>query len=139
MGSTLTNLMYHAVFSTKNRLPMILNEFEADLYAYIGGIIKKEGGIPLAIGGMNDHIHLLIKLKPRHALANVMRVIKGNASKWINQKEILLGRFSWQEGYGAFTVSESQLRRTVHYVGNQREHHQGLTFEQEYMALLEKH
>ncbi len=84
MGSTLTNLLYHIVFSTKDREPLILPEIREDLHRYIGGIIKGEGGVTLEIGGMSDHIHMAIKLRPIHALSDIMKKVKGNSSKWLN-------------------------------------------------------
>jgi len=116
MGSTLTNLMYHVIFSTKGRESVIIRKFRDEVHRYMDGIIKGEGAILLQIGGMPDHIHMVIKLKPVHALSEIMRKVKGSSSKWINDQNRLAGRFAWQEGYGAFTVSESQISVAIRYV-----------------------
>ena len=137
MPGTHTNLLYHAIFSTKNRLPLILPEFQTELYAYIGGIIRGEGGILLDIGGISDHVHLLFKYKPAD-LSDLMRVIKSNSSKWLNQQKYRMRKFGWQEGYGAFSVSESQVKPLRRYIRNQAQHHRKQTFQQEYIAFLDK-
>jgi putative transposase len=139
MGSTLTNLVYHVVFSTKEREPMIVQEFRDEVHQYIGGIVKGEGGILLQIGGTSDHIHIVIKLKPIHALSEIMQKVKGSSSKWINEKNRLPGRFAWQDGYGAFTVSQSQLSAVIRYVSGQEKHHSHLSFKDEFVRMLERH
>ena len=139
MASTLTNLLYHLVFSTKNRFPMIKESLTSECHAYLGGIAKKEGCIPLAIGGMPDHVHVILKCEPTLALSDLVRTVKGSSSKWINEHYDVGGRFSWQEGYGAFTVSESQLQATINYVKNQERHHSQQGFQDEYRKLLDKH
>ena len=139
MSSTLTNLVYHIVFSTKGREPMIIADIRDELYRYIGGIIRGEGGTLLQIGGMPDHLHLVVKLKPTHELAKIMQKIKGNSSKWVNVQNRFKGRFAWQVGYGAFSVSESQIPVVVGYVKNQANHHQKLSFRDEFTLILERH
>jgi len=139
MGSTLTNLLYHVVFSTKSREPMIIPDIQDELHRYMGGILKGEGGVPLEIGGMSDHIHMLIKLRPVHALSEIMRKVKGSSSKWINDKKQLPGKFAWQDGYGAFSVSESQLSSVIRYVKEQEKHHRKLSFKDEFIQLLKRH
>lgn len=139
MASTLTNLIYHVVFSTKGREPMIVPLIREELYRYIGGIVKNEGGILLQIGGMPDHLHLVIKLKPTHELSKIMQKVKGNTSKWINTQGELKDRFSWQDGYGAFSVSESQVSAVVRYVKGQEAHHRKLSFKDEFTQILERH
>jgi len=139
MGSTLTNLVYHAIFSTKGREPVIVPEFRAEMHQYMGGIIKGENGILLQIGGMSDHIHMVIKLKPVHALSEIMRKVKAGSSKWINDQNRLADKFAWQEGYGAFTVSESQIPATIRYVREQEKHHRKLSFKDELLLILERH
>jgi len=139
MSSTLTNLVYHIVFSTKGREPMIIADIRDELYRYIGGIIRGEGGTLLQIGGMPDHLHLVVKLKPTHELAKIMQKIKGNSSKWVNIQNRFKGRFAWQVGYGAFSVSESQIPVVVGYVKNQANHHQKLSFRDEFTLILERH
>jgi putative transposase len=139
MGSTLTHLVYHVVFSTKDRMPIITQEIHDELHRYIGGIVKGEGGTLLQIGGMPDHIHRVIKLKPVHALSDIMQKVKGSSSKWVKGQNRLLEKFSWQDGYGAFTVSESQIPAVVRYVKNQADHHQNLSFKEEFTLILERH
>ena len=139
MESTLTNLLYHIVFSTKDREPLILPEIREDLHRYIGGILKGEGGVPLEIGGMSDHIHMAIKLRPIHALSDIMKKVKGNSSKWLNEQNRLTSRFSWQDGYGAFSVSESQISTVIRYVREQAKHHRRQTFKDEFIRILEHH
>lgn len=139
MPNTYTNLLYHVVFSTKHRELTIKQDFQQDLYAYIGGIVRGEGGMLLEIGGMPDHVHLLIKLKPSIALSQILQHIKGNSSKWLNEEKIEQQNFHWQEGFSAFTVSESQVEHVRHYIRNQEEHHRKLSFQDELRALLIKH
>ena len=139
MPSTLTNLLAHIVFSTKGREPVISEEFRKRLYAYIGGIIRSEGAESLSIGGTEDHIHLVIKISSSHALSDIVRKIKANSSKWINENHFLRGKFSWQNGYGGFSVSASQLDRVRRYIETQAEHHKTRTFKEELTEILEKH
>jgi putative transposase len=137
--STFTNLLCHLVFSTKKREPLITNDFQEELYKYIGGIIRAEGGIQLEIGGDVDHVHILAKLKPSVAVSEILNRIKANSSKWINENNKSTRRFGWQEGYAAFTVSESQAPNVRAYIRHQEEHHKKLSFQDEFIALLEKH
>ena len=102
MASTLTNLLYHIVFSTKDREPLIREGFRAELEKYTAGIIRNERGILLGIGGMPDHLHLITKFKPDRSVADMVRLIKANSSKWVNENHGERGRFAWQSGYGAF-------------------------------------
>lgn len=139
MSSTYTNLIYHIVYSTKYRRPIIERQDREELYRYIGGIIRANEGIPLEIGGMPDHVHILAKLSPKHAVTDVLRLVKTNSSKWLNEKPGRKGRFGWQTGYAAFSVSQSQLPVVTRYIRNQEKHHQKQTFLDEYLALLTKH
>jgi len=139
MGSTLANLVYHVIFSTKGRDNIIIPEIRDELHRYMGGIIKGEGGVLLQIGGMPDHIHMVIKLRPIHALSDIMQKVKGGSSKWTNEQNRLVGRFAWQEGYGAFTVSESQISAVIKYVREQENHHKNLSFKDEFMLILQRH
>ena len=138
MAGTYTNLLYHIVFSTKNRLPLITPQLKEDLYAYMGGIVRGEGGTLLEINGMPDHVHLLVKLKPTTAISDFLRVLKANSSKWANEKK-RLRKLGWQEGYAAFTVSESQSPRVRNYIRNQEEHHGKQDYKSELLSLLKKH
>jgi REP element-mobilizing transposase RayT len=137
MPSTHLSLHYHIVFSTTERRAWIEPAWKDRLHAFLGGAVRTAGGVAESVGGMNDHVHLLIGLKATHRLADVLRDIKTASSSWVHQE---LGRpiFSWQDGYGAFTVSPS-LRMTVkRYIENQGEHHRRKTFQEEYRALLER-
>ncbi|MCU0238422.1 MAG: IS200/IS605 family transposase [Pyrinomonadaceae bacterium] len=136
MSSTHLSLHYHIVFSTKERYPLIKNEFRPRLHAFLGGCVKTLGGVPLAIGGTNDHVHLLIGLRATHQLSNVIKEIKVASSKCIHE-EILFKEFAWQIGYGAFTVGISNLEQVRNYVLNQEIHHQKKNFETEYVQMLE--
>src|SRR5688572_8212844 len=109
MANTYTNLLYHIVFSTKHREPLILPTLRDDLHAYIGGIIRAEGGVLLEIGGMADHVHVVTRLKADPSVAEMIKIFKAKSSKWWNEQPNRPGRFSWQRGYGAFTISPSQL------------------------------
>ena len=139
MGSSLTKLVFHVVFSTKDREPLITNEFQCHLYRYIAGILKKEGAILLQIGGMPDHIHLVIRLKSVHSLASIVQKVKGCSSKWANSECKLSRQFAWQEGYGAFSVSESQTDTLIAYVRNQKKHHRKSSFKTELKSLFDRH
>src|SRR5215471_16573691 len=119
MPSSYTNLLYHLVFSTKERRPLITPELSADLYPYLGGIVRQEGGMLLEVGGMPDHVHLVARFRADLAVADMMRVIKANSSKWVNERASRAVDFAWQTGYGAFTVSGSQLPVVRRYVQRQ--------------------
>ena len=139
MASTLTNLLYHIVFSTKDREPLIRDGFRDELEKYMAGIVRNERGILLGIGGMPDHLHLIAKFKPDRSVADMVRLIKANSSKWVNENHGEPGRFAWQSGYGAFSVSQSQLRALKAYVANQQEHHRTRSFQEEFREFLTKH
>ena len=139
MSSTFTNLLYHLVFSTKQRRELIKPPLREELYRYLGGIIRGEGGILLEIGGIADHVHLVAKFKADIAVADMLRKTKANSSKWANQRAALTGRFRWQAGYGAFSVSQSQLASLRKYVQTQEEHHKRVSFQEEFVRLLKKH
>lgn len=139
MGSTFTNLLYHLVFSTKNRNDWIQNGFRNALYSYIGGIIRSEKGKMITIGGTTNHLHILAKFSQCATVSNMLQHIKGNSSKWLNEQEFMPFRFSWQTGYGAFTVSESMVDMVSKYIENQETHHKKMTFQQEFLMLLKKH
>ena len=135
MPQTHLSLHYHIIFSTKERRALIADDWRKRLHSFIGGCIKTLGGVPEAIGGTSDHIHLLIGLRATHCLADVVREIKVASSKWIHQ-ELNHKLFAWQNGYGAFTVSVSQTEKVKNYILNQEAHHNKKTFKQEYVELL---
>jgi putative transposase len=137
MPQSYTNLLYHIVYSTKERQPLITNDLQARLYDYIGGMIRKRGGICLAIGGMNDHVHILAKLKPDNALSDVLRDLKANSTGWMHDVFPEMKDFNWQRGYGAFTVSSSPVDKVREYILNQAEHHQKVgSFREEFIKIL---
>jgi putative transposase len=129
-----TNFLFHIVFGTKGRYPFITNELKPRLHEYLGGTVRGLGGIAFEINGMNDHVHLLVKVKPTMKFSDFVRDVKANSSKWAN--EITNGRFAWQRRYGAFTVSESQFEIVRNYIRNQEEHHKKFDFRQEFESLL---
>jgi putative transposase len=135
MPSTHLSLHYHVVFSTKKRVAMLNRDWRGRLYAYLGGIVKDLGGVPEKIGGVEDHVHLLIALRAIHRLADVLREIKSSSSRWVHE-EIKRPFFSWQEGYGAFTVSALQIESVKSYIARQEDHHRRKTFQEEYVDLL---
>ena len=135
MPSTHLSLHYHLVFSTKNRAPVIDTNWRARLHAYLGGSVRKIGGVAESICGTNDHVHLLVGLRATHRLADVMEDIKSVSSLWVHQ-EIGTKDFWWQEGYGAFTVSSSQLEKVRTYIEHQEEHHRRKTFQEDYLEFL---
>jgi REP-associated tyrosine transposase len=125
----------HLVFSTKGRLRLIPKELQSRLWAYVAGICRNQGMIAFAVGGIEDHMHVLFRLAPTITLVRAVTLIKSNSSKWMGEKGI---KFAWQEGYGAFSVSSSLLASVIKYVDNQEAHHRKFTFEQEYTAMLKK-
>ena len=139
MPSTYTNLLYHLVFSTKDRAPMVATPFRDDLYSYMGGIILGEGGVSLQIGGISDHVHLLVKLKPAIAVSDLLRKLKANSSKWVNESQESVHKFGWQDGYAAFSVSKSQVPVVTDYIRNQEQHHRRTDFKTELIELLRRH
>ena len=136
MSHTYTNLLTHIVFSTKERLPLMTNEIKPELFAYLGGLVKESKGKPVIINGMSDHVHLLVSLPPNISMSDALRFIKANSSKWVSQK--FRKPFEWQKGYGAFSVSRSNIDAVYKYIHNQEIHHQKFDFETEFIALLEK-
>lgn len=137
MPSTHTSLHYHLVWSTKDRRNLIESAWRARLHQWLGGCVKGLEGAPLAIGGVADHVHCLVGLKATHCVADFMRVLKSESSKWIH-KELRQSIFQWQEGYGAFTVSPSMRKRVESYIRNQERRHKTKSFQQEYVELLEQ-
>ena len=137
MPSTHLSLHYHIIFSTKDRAPVIAAAWRQRLHAYLGGIIRNVDGVPEAIGGVADHVHLLIGLRATHCLADVVRDIKSVSSRWTHD-EIRIAPFAWQEGYGAFTVSASQRDTVREYIATQKDHHRQRTFQEEYVEFLQR-
>lgn len=134
MPSTHTSLHYHLVFSTKDRVPFIDTSFQPDLHAYMGGIVRNLGGVPLQIGGIDDHAHLLVGLKASHRLDYFLRDVKAGSSGWTRREHN--DGFAWQPGYAAFSVSPSHLESAANYIRNQRDHHRAKDFKSEYLQML---
>src|SRR5262249_16085714 len=128
MPATHLSLHYHLIFSTKNRYPFIDTEWRKRLHAFVGGEVRKLGGIPETIGGTNDHVHLLVGLGATHRVSDVSEDIKSGSSKWVHN-ELGVKKFAWQAGYGAFTVSASKIGVVQKYIENQEEHHRARTFQ----------
>jgi REP element-mobilizing transposase RayT len=139
MSHTYTRLHYHIVFSTKDRQTFIKPDLKPRLHAYMIGIVENLGGIVQAIGGIDDHVHILAFCPPKIALADFIGKIKSNSSGWVHETWPHRASFAWQRGYGAFTVSESNLAEVKLYIENQEEHHKRMTFKEEYVLLLRKH
>jgi REP element-mobilizing transposase RayT len=139
MPQSFAALYVHVIFSTKNRATLITDAWVGRLYSYLGGIIRNETGALLGIGGMPDHLHLLVSLGRVTSVAELVGLVKANSSKWIHETFPELASFAWQAGYGAFSVSQSQLEVVRQYINTQAEHHRQTTFQEEYRAFLRKH
>jgi putative transposase len=137
MAHTFTNLWFLVIFGTKSREPSIDTDVRAPLHAYLGGIVRELNGIAIAVNGAADHVHALIKLPPTLSIADALRLVKANSSKWMHEKH-RHAKFGWQSGYAAFTVSESGVRSVRSYIERQEEHHRRKTFAEEYIEFLEK-
>jgi REP element-mobilizing transposase RayT len=139
MSHSFTHLLYHIVFATKDRQPDLAPEIRPALFAYVGGVVRAERGIALAVNGVADHVHLLVRLRQDRALAEVVRAIKAHSSHWVRARGPAGAAFAWQTGCGAFSVSRSGAERVREYVRNQEEHHRHVSFEDEYRRLLAAH
>lgn len=138
MADTYTQLYIQFVFAVQNRKNLIRPEWEGELHRYITGIIQNKSHKMIAINGMPDHLHMFIGFQPVDHMSELIKVVKGESSKWIKDRGHVKGRFRWQEGYGAFSYSRSHIDRVYHYIQNQKEHHKKKTFREEYIKLLEK-
>lgn len=138
MANTYTQIHIHVIFSVQNRECIIGKNWKDELYKYIAGIIRNNNHKLLVINGMPDHLHILIGLRPSQSISDLLQDIKGSSSKWINEKKFVKGRFSWQEGFGAFSYSRSQLPPVIQYIENQEEHHRKKTFIEEYKESLKE-
>ena len=136
MGGTYSKLLFHIVFSTKDRRPFIRPEIEDELYRYLGGIVRNQQGVLLEAGGMPDHVHLLLKLSPSHRISDLLRDVKANSSGWLGDR---IPGFAWQDGYAAFSVSESQYEAVASYIRRQKEHHRQRDFRTELEAIFARH
>lgn len=136
MANTYSQIYIQIVFAVKGRQNLISRTWKDELFKYITGIVTNEGQKLIAINGMPDHVHILIGLKPNKALSDLVRDIKANSSRFINEKAWINGKFEWQTGFGAFTYSHSQLTNVFNYIQNQEEHHKSKTFKEEYVEFL---
>jgi REP element-mobilizing transposase RayT len=139
MSQSLVNNLVHLVYSTKKRQPWIVKEHRAGLFAYQAGIFKKWASPALLIGGTEDHVHVLISLSKNHALNKVIEEVKKSSSKWMKTDGPRNLKFYWQAGFGAFSVSQSNVEHVKRYIENQEEHHRRMTFQDELRALLRRH
>ncbi|MBL7741323.1 MAG: IS200/IS605 family transposase [Chitinophagaceae bacterium] len=138
MAGTFSQIYIQYVFAVKGRQTLLLKEFEEEVFKYIAGIIREKEQKPLAVNGMPDHIHVLVGLRPVMRISDLVRDIKNNSSNFINEMGWLNKKFSWQEGYGAFSYSESNYGKVIDYIKNQKQHHAKSTFRQEYLSFLRK-
>ncbi len=139
MPQSLAQIYLHIVFSTKQRYPFIEPNIERQLHAYMADTIKRAGGHSHLINGTSDHVHLLSSLPRTMTVAKYIEDIKRNSSRWIKNKSVEYKKFSWQNGYGVFSVSRSRLESVRRYIAGQKEHHQTVTFKDEFLAFLEKY
>ncbi|MFZ1701627.1 MAG: IS200/IS605 family transposase [Pyrinomonadaceae bacterium] len=138
MANTFSQIYIQVVFAVSGRESLIDPEWRDELYKYISGIVGNNGQKLLAIGGVGDHIHILLNIKPTLALSDLVRDIKANSSPFVNEKRFVKGKFCWQEGFGAFSYSISQLDDVIRYIQNQQEHHKENSFKDEYMKYLQR-
>jgi REP element-mobilizing transposase RayT len=138
MANTYTQLHIHCVFAPKFRAALLLPTFDVRLRQYITAIVEKRGHKMLAINNVTDHLHLFFGLNPKESISSLMEAVKGESSRWINEQDFLPHKFIWQEGYGAFSHSRSQVDAVAKYVHNQQEHHRKETFLQEYNRMLQQ-
>ncbi|MFT5056675.1 MAG: putative transposase [Pseudoalteromonas distincta] len=138
MPNTYTQIHIQFVFAVKNRTAVIAKLWKDELYKYMTGIVQNKGHKLLAINGVEDHIHILVGLRPNESISDLIREVKSNSSKWVNEKRYTQGKFEWQEGYGAFSYSKSQVSNVISYIENQEEHHRKTALKEEYLDFLKK-
>lgn len=139
MPQSLISVNIHVVFSTKNRELFIDPDLAERLYAYVGGIVRNTGSVLLAIGGVEDHVHMLVSLGRQVSMSDLVRDVKSNSSKWVHETFLERGAFAWQSGYGGFSVSKSIVDRVKDYIAIQKEHHKRESFQEEYLRFLKEH
>lgn len=139
MPNTYTQIHIQTVFAVQNRQSLISKAWKDELYKYITGIIQHYGHKVLQINGMPDHVHILFGMRPTQSISDLMKQVKQDSSKWINERRLTPGRFSWQAGYGAFSYSKQQLPNVIDYIKNQERHHTQTSFYEEYINLLEEY
>ena len=139
MAHSFANVLVHVIFGTKDRRPSILPEIRPLLFAYMGGVLAEAGAAPLIINGTSDHAHALFGLPWTLAVADLLRVLKTNSSRWLHEEFPRAGDFAWQSGYGAFSVSQSNRAEVQKYIADQEEHHKHVSFQEEFLAFLKRH
>ncbi len=138
MAGTFSQIYIQVVFAVKGRQNLLQKPWRDEVFKYMSGIITGKGQKPIIVNGVADHVHLFIGLKPAMCISDLVRDIKNNTSNFINEKNFIQGKFSWQEGYGAFSYSHSQIENVYEYILNQEEHHRKKTFKEEYVYFLQK-
>lgn len=138
MAGTFSQIYIQVVFAVKGRENLLQKPWRDEVFKYMSGIIKEKGQKPIIVNGVSDHVHVFIGLKPIMSLSDLVRDVKNNTSNFINERKFVIGKFSWQEGYGAFSYSHSQLDTVYHYILNQEAHHRKKTFREEYAEFLQK-
>ena len=136
MANTYTQLNTQVVFAVKGRENILPAGFRPELFKYISGILTNTNQFSLAVNGYKDHVHMFFEMSPTKSLSDIVRIVKANSSKWINENRLIPGKFSWQEGYGGFTYSRSQRDEVIKYIMKQEEHHHQKTFREEYLSIL---
>lgn len=139
MAHTYSNIVIHALFSTKSRHPWLSAEVRSELFPYLGGTVNRLGGQSLTVNGVEDHVHMLFVQPPSMALADMMEKVKANSSGWLKRRWPELEKFAWQTGYAAFSVSKSNAKEVTRYIGGQEQHHRKMTFQEEVVEFLKKH
>jgi REP element-mobilizing transposase RayT len=139
MANTFTQIYLHLVFAVQNRISLINPEWKAELYKYITGIVQNNGHKLISINGVSNHLHIAVGYKPHQLIPDFLQDIKGYSSRWINKRKFTGAKFTWQEGYGAFSFSHSQIDRVVKYINSQEQHHKKETFREKYIQLLKKY
>ncbi len=138
MANTFSQIHLHFVFAVKYRTGLIQATWKDELYKYITGIVQTHQHKLIAINGMPDHVNIFVGMRPTQSVSELLQDIKGSSSKWINERKLVKGKFEWQEGYGAFSYSKSQVKDVVAYIANQELHHQKKSFREEYVEFLQK-
>ena len=136
MANTYTQLNTHVVIAVKGRDNILPSKIRPELFKYISGILTNSNQFSLAVNGYKDHVHLFFEMNPANSLSEIVRIVKANSSKWINENRLIPGKFSWQEGYGGFSYSRSQRDDVIKYIIKQEEHHHKKTFREEYLSIL---
>jgi REP element-mobilizing transposase RayT len=139
MAHSFSKLLTHIIFSTKDRQPFLDDALKEDLFHYMGGVVRECDGAAEIINGPADHVHLLIRFPTTQSVADLLRVVKTNSSRWVHQTYPERRAFGWQTGYGAFSVSQSNAEQVREYIARQEEHHRRVTFQEEFVAFLKRH